>query len=72
MDAAKLLELKFILPMTAILIGGVMVAFGKLEGAHWSAMTTTLVSGFFAVTGWVGQQEVNRQRVQAEMKRDLT
>lgn len=45
-------ELKFILPSACITMGAVFVLLGKLDGTIWSGMTTTLVTGFYALQGW--------------------
>ena len=61
------LERKFILPMVALITGGVMVWTGKLEGSIWAGMATTLVSGFYAVTGWATNRDT--QKKEAELSR---
>lgn len=45
-------ELKFVLPSATILIGAVFVLLDRLDGTVWSGMSTTLVTGFYALQGW--------------------
>jgi hypothetical protein len=52
MSSKSLIEKKFILPATAILVGAAMVWTGNLEGSQWAMMSTTLVTGFYAIEGW--------------------
>lgn len=48
----SLIEKKFILPTVAVLIGAIMVWTDELEGSQWAMMTTTLITGFYAIKGW--------------------
>jgi hypothetical protein len=50
-------ELKFVLPAATILIGSVFVLLDKLDGTVWSGMSTTLVTGFYALQGWQDRRE---------------
>jgi len=56
----ELTKWKFILPAATIVIGGAMVWTGKMQGSEWAMMSTTLVTGFYAITGWGERQEVNK------------
>lgn len=53
------IELKFILPSAAIVIGAAFVWFDKLDGTIWTGMTTTLVTGFYALQGWQDRRPSN-------------
>ena len=53
------IELKFILPSAAIVIGAAFVWLDKLDGTIWSGMTTTLVTGFYALQGWQDRRPPN-------------
>ncbi len=60
----RFLARKFILPMVAIILGAVMVLLDDLDGSAWAAMATTLITGFYAVTGWAtNHHEVKREQV---------
>lgn len=48
----RLTERKFILPAGTISIGAAMVWFDLMDGNAWAAMSSALVTGFYAVTGW--------------------
>ena len=52
-------ELKFVLPAATISIGSVFVLLGMLDGTVWSGMSTTLVSGFYALQGWQDRGKSN-------------
>lgn len=45
-------ELKFVLPAAVIAIGTVFVLLKLLDGTVWSGMSTTLVTGYYALQGW--------------------
>lgn len=49
---SSIIEKKFMLPATAIVVGAAMVWTGKLQGAEWAMMTTTLTTAFYAIKGW--------------------
>lgn len=56
----KLLEWKFILPTLAIVLGAAMVWTDRMDGQAWAMMSTTLITGFYAITGWGERQAVDR------------
>lgn len=55
----RLAERKFILPAGTIIIGAIMVPFDLLGGEAWATMSSALVTGFYAVTGWAANRNAN-------------
>lgn len=58
---SNLAEKKFWLPSATIVIGAVMVPFDYLKGNEWAMMSTTLISGFYAVKAWYVQSGARRE-----------